>query len=333
MAGIKNLSKIQIGKETTKGTAAAATTIWRGEGAGLKDGREVVLVEENVGYISGTTRSYTPFVEAALTMGDTPATFEQLPYILNASIKGETPAQDGSGSGYIYEYDLPTNAAATLYAYTIEAGDNQQAEEMEYSIVPSFTLSGASKEAVSMSAEWIGRQVATCSYTGALSLPSVEEILFGKFKLYIDTIGGSFGGTQKTSTLLGFDLSVGECVRAKYTGDGQVYFTFEQPDAPQIELKLTLEHDSTAVAAKADFAAETPKLIRLIAEGSSLTTAGTTYSKKTIIIDLAGKFTQVDDLGEVDGNSVVGLTFTSKYDETADDWGKFIVVNELSTLP
>ena len=32
MPGVKALRKIQIGQETTAGTAVVATTIWRGEG-------------------------------------------------------------------------------------------------------------------------------------------------------------------------------------------------------------------------------------------------------------------------------------------------------------
>ena len=39
MAGAKVGSQIQLGRETTPGTAVAATTIWRGVGGNLKDER------------------------------------------------------------------------------------------------------------------------------------------------------------------------------------------------------------------------------------------------------------------------------------------------------
>jgi len=272
-------------------------------------------------------------VGARLTMPDTVATFEQFPYILNAGIKGVAGVEDGTGSGYVYTYALPTTASSTLYCYTIECGDNQEEEEAAYCFVESFKLSGKPKEGVMMGAEWVGRQVATGAFTAltASSIPTVEELVFGNSTLYIDTTGGSFGGTTKTSTLLGYDLKVTECAKAVFSGDGALYFTFEQALFPKIELDLTCEYDATGVAIIEDFRAETARLVRLKIEGSALTTTST-YTKKTVIIDLAGKFTN-PTFDEIDGDDVATATLVSRYNETAADWGKFIVVNQLTALP
>lgn len=135
MPGAKALRKIQLGRETTAGTAVAATTVWRGLGT-IEDQRETVFPEEDVGYLGGLDRNYIPVLEAGLTMDPVPATFEQLPHILEAGVKTATPSQDGTaGSGYSYTYTLPTTSKNTLKTYTIEGGDDQQAEEMEYSFV------------------------------------------------------------------------------------------------------------------------------------------------------------------------------------------------------
>ena len=63
--GIKALRKILLGAETTAGTAVAADTIWRGIG-GLKDNREVITPDEDIGYLSGKARNYCPKYEAAI---------------------------------------------------------------------------------------------------------------------------------------------------------------------------------------------------------------------------------------------------------------------------
>lgn len=333
MAGVKALRKIQLGAETTAaGTAIAATTIWRGMGT-IEDQREHVFVDEDIGYLSGVDRSYQPKLLAALSMGSTPATFEQLPHLFEAGIRTDSPSQDGTGSGYIYQYTLPTTSANTIQTYTLEGGDNQEVEEMEYGFVESCTLEGSGGEALMMSAEWRGRQVTVSAFTGAISLPSVEEILFSKGKLYIDDVDGTIGDTQKSNTLLNASLSITTGWVPVWTADGALYFTFAKQVMPEVVLNLTFEHDGTAAAEKVNWRAETPRLIRLLFEGSALSTAGTDYTYKTLIIDLAGKWESFDAIGDQDGNDIVSGTFRARYNSTAALFADIIVVNELSSLP
>lgn len=54
--GRKRLSYIQLGKESTAGTAVAATAIWRGMGSALSDDREIVQVEELIAIMDGAAR-------------------------------------------------------------------------------------------------------------------------------------------------------------------------------------------------------------------------------------------------------------------------------------
>lgn len=332
MAGIKALRKIQLGRESTAGTAVAASTIWRGMGT-IEDQRETVFPEEDIGILGGVDRTYVPKLLAAISMGSIPATFEQLPHILEAGVRTDAPAQDGAGTDYIYEYIFPTTAANTIKTYTIEGGDNQAVEEMEYGFVTGFTLEGSAGEALMMSAEWQGRQVATSAFTGALTLPTVEEILVSKGKLYIDDDDGTIGTTQKTSTLLSLTLNVNTGLTAVFTADGSLYFTFVKGVAPEITLDVTFEHDGTATAEKANWRAQTARQIRLIFEGSTVGTPGTTYSKKTLIIDLAGKWESFSALEDQDGNDIVTGTFRARYNATAALFAAITVVNELSALP
>src|SRR5512139_3246199 len=106
--GVKQLRKIQIGCEVdTAGTVTAATAQLRFMGT-MEDGRTLVFPEETVGILGGTDRQYTSAYLAKIDMeGD--ATFEQLPYYLNASIHTDTGvAQDGAGTGYVRTYTFPT---------------------------------------------------------------------------------------------------------------------------------------------------------------------------------------------------------------------------------
>lgn len=332
MSGIVMLSKVQMGRETTAGTAVPATLLFRGYGI-MDDQREVMFPEERIGIFSGVDRSYIPRYMAAMSFQPNESTFEMLPHVLEAGIQTVTPAQDGSGSGYIYTYDLPETAAPTIQPYTLEGGDNQQAEEMEYSFVNNFTLAGNAGEAWMLSSEWLGRQVTNTTFTPGLSVPDVSDMLFQKTKIYIDDVDGSFGGTQKTMTLLSASLAYTTGLIPKFTADGHLYFSFVQTTAPEALLTLTFEHDATAVAEKTNWRNQTARLIRLLCEGDALTTTGSAYSAKTMIIDLAGKWESFDPLGDQDGNMISQATFRGRYNATAAEFGKIIIVNELSSLP
>lgn len=332
MPGVRALRKIQLGLETTAGTAVAATALFRGKGT-LEDASEFKFPEEDIGYLSGVDRQYNPKKLAKLSMDDVEATFEQLPYILAAGVKNVVSgAADGAGTDKIYAYTFPTTAQNSIKTYTIEGGDDTQEEEIEYAFVGGFKLGGKPGEAVMMSADWLGRQITLSTFTGSIAVPTVEEILFSKGKLYIDAVGGTIGGTLKSNTLLAMELAVKTGWVPVFAGDGNLYFSFNKCVGPEITLDITFEHDSVALAEKAAWRAGTARQIRLNFDGSAAATPGTTFTYKTLRIDLAGKWEKFDKLDGIDGNDVVKGTFRARYNSTAALFAEIKVVNELASL-
>lgn len=331
MAGITLLTRLQRGKETTSGTAVAATNIMRFESGFLEDQRTVEHVPENVGYLSKVNRTNTPKLLGYYSMKGI-ATFEQLPYLLESSVKAVTPAQDGTGSGYIYTYTGETTAANTITTCTLEGGDNQQAFKMEYSFAKTWTLSGAGGAGLDLSCDWYGRQVQKTTFTSPLSLPSVDEINFGEGKLYIDTVSGTMGATQITNTWLDFSLKYDSGIKEQFTGSGERYFSHLEHVGPEITLDITLEHDTNSVSLFDAFQAETPYQIRMLFEGPALTTAGTLYAYKTLKIDLVGKVEKWGSPTSKDGVNTVPITFRAAYDGTCAKFFEMVVVNQLSSL-
>lgn len=337
MAGIKALRKLQLGKETTSGTPVAATTIWRGVGT-LEDQRKVEWPVEDIGYISGVDRSYVPQLQGALAMDSIPATFEQLPYIMEASIKGVTTGvADGSaGTGYKYIYPLPTTTKNAINTYTIEGGDDQEAERMEYSYIKDWKLTGQPGGALMVAANWVGRQVALNAFTGALSLPAIEEILFSKGKLFLDAVGGTIGTTQLSSTFLGLDMDYTSGWVPVYTADGNLYFSFAKSTPPALKFNVTFEHDAAGTARKVDWRAGTTRQIRLQWSGSTYATPGTgtlNTGLRTLRIDTAARLDKVSKLGERNGNDILTASFVSRFNATAALFCTITVTNELTALP
>ena len=333
MAGIKALRKLQFGRETTSGSISSPTFVWRGMGT-LEDTREVKFPSEDVGILGGTVRSYTPQLSGKLLVESIPATFEQFPHLLEMGIKTATGTSDGTtASGHIYAYTFPTTAPNAIKTYTIEGGDNQEAEVMEYCFVEDFTLTGDERQSWMMGANITGRQVALQAFTGSISVPEVEEMLFQKTKLYIDAAGGSWGGTLKSNTLLAAQLTVKTGMTAKFTADGNLYFSFVQTLAPEVRLRCTFEHDAISAAQKVLWRAETAALVRLEIAGSTFATPGTTYTTKTCLIDLAGKWESFKKIGDRNGNDILEGEFLARYNSTGSKFGTITVVNALSALP
>lgn len=327
---------VQLGRESTKGTAVAATTIWRGVGSFLKDEREIEFVPEQVGLALPVLRTYTPKHLATIALAATPATFEELPHILDAGLKTATATQDGAGSDYIYAYAMSSTAVGTIKTYTIETGDADGNEESAYCFVTDFTLSGERGAAVMVSSNWVGRTVGPTAKTGGLSLPSVAEILAAQGVLYIDDAGGTIGTTAVSSTLLDWSLKVTTGRKPRFTVDsGQLYFDRDIFDKAAIEwiLDVTFEHNATSVAEKVDWRAEASRLFRLELTGPAVASAGTVYSNKTLIVDVAGRYQSFDALEDDDGNTVVKASLRGGYDETSTEALTITVVNELTAMP
>jgi hypothetical protein len=337
MGGVKKLKKIQWVKEVTAGTAVStATAIWRGMGS-LDDQREVVEVEEDVGMLGGTDRTHIPKEFGVLELEETPATFEQLQYLFAMGLGGpNTGTVDGAGSDYIYTTTVPTTAQPTRRSYTVQAGDNFEVEQMEYTLCNKLSLKATGGEAVMVSGTLFGRQVERiASFTSITPLPTVETILSSKGKVYLDAIGGTAGTTQVSNTILAMELEIEPIWEPKYGLDGALYFSFAEYVDQKITGKLTFEH-TTAVSGnageKANWRAETPKLLHIKFEGSAVASAGTAYSVKTFIISLPIKWKKFNPIEDQNGNNIIVGEFTSRYNITAATAGSFIVVNELTSL-
>lgn len=332
--GIRALRKLQFARnvDSDSGDAIPATTIWRGTGT-LEDARDLHFIAEDVGILSGTDRTNTSALNAKLALDATPATYEQLPHILEMNVQTATPTSDsGNGSGWIYNYVIPTTAGNTIKPYSIQGGDNIQAEVANFMHGTDFTLSGEEQKEWMMSSNLFGRTVVPTTFTPGLVIPAVDELNFGQTKLYIDPDSNSWGTTLFSNTLLQASLKYTSGLIPKFTADGQLYFSWVQTTMPDIVLTMTLEHDSGSVTEKANWRNELPRLIRLLNQGPALTTPGI-YTYKTMIIDLAGKWLKFTKIGERNGNDVYETTFQGRYNATQASSGRILVVNELSVLP
>jgi len=329
------LRKLQLGAESTAGTLATMTTLWRGPSEGLRDDRELTWVPEDIGVLAHSARSYYGKLLGGFRLLETPLTFEQAGYVFQAGIKKvATPTSDGAGSGKVWGYDFATSASNTVQTYSVEGGDDAKAENAKYGFCTNFEINGEVGQALMLAADWATHGPAPIAdFTGSIAVPTVEEVLFHTGKLYIDDASGNFGTTLKSDTLVAMSCKVTTGLTPRHTASGSLEYSGINVGVPEIELEVTFEHNATAVAEKANWRSRKERLIQLAFGGAALTTAGTAYTYKTFKMDIAGQWSKFDVLDEINGNDVVRGTFVGRYLPAVSKFATFTLVNEQASLP
>ena len=263
--GIKALRKIQIGKETTKGTAVAASAALLGE-LTMKSSPTIYRPVEERGTLAEFSRSVKVANLAELVYTGS-ATFEQVLYILHMGILGNvTPV--GAGTAKFWTFTPSIAAAGVFDSFTIEYGDDIEQWESEFCMASELELSGAMNEPMKMRGNIFGRKMTVCNFTPDISPPAVEDILTQKARLYIDTETGKIGATEKASTLIAFTYTIKTGLTPKRFANGSIDFSTYNETFKGIELKMTFAFNAGAEAERLEFDGETLRLIRIEAIGS-----------------------------------------------------------------
>jgi hypothetical protein len=337
--GRRENRSLRLRLESTPGTPATPRYQWRGLFGMPDDQREVVNVEELVGIFGGTDRSYIPKEYAELALGESELTFEEAPLLFAAAGFGSAggSAQGASGSAVVFEFAIPVGTAPTTQSFTIEAGDNVQAEQMTYCIVRELKISFPGGEAIKAEATWMARSVGSANAVGSFSnvgtlVSPVEVILSGRGSVYMNPAvsGATFGATRGTpGNVLGGEITFSDMWTAKYPVDaGALPFHTAVWVGCTIEGELTYEVQDVGTTGAMGTAGQRQawrnqqaQLMRLNFPGGTIP-IGTTYSTKLLRIDLPIKYTKFDPLDDQDGNAIVTAQFFSKYNEDVPAAGR-----------
>jgi hypothetical protein len=324
------LNVCQIGKETTPGTAVAATTIWRAPFGGWDDDRQTETIEEDVGTFGNSGRIVETMQGVKVPMQQGALHFEQLLYLLEGSIGIATP----SGAGpYTRDYVAPIgDTPPTLRTHTLRIGNKTITSDV--AIVPfalpmEWEISGNQGELWKVSGTWMAPRKTTGSFTAGLSLPAWEPATFGKTTLFIDDSGGTVGTTQKLGVLMGFTLKYSPQIEWVPVGDGNLYASAYKIGKPLITFSLTLElQQDTGISVvnveRGHYEAFDFRLIRLVTTGAA---------SRQLTIDLCGQYTKIGQYSKNgQNNTVVTFEGEAKYNATDAFIANFEVITNLATI-
>lgn len=204
---LRDLTQVQIGTETTWGTAVAPTAKLMGvQECEIQPEIETIGFEERRGSLAPVhlSRVAAKTGTASLSLY---ATYEDIGYWFDSLFGAATPTGIGP---YVRTYAGPNGAAPTSpKKFTLVDGQSTDAYCLSGAVVSSYTLSGESGGALEESIEFIGDVVETDS-TAALSDRTVNPIMGHQVTISHCTMAEDLAvdGTVLTNLGYSFELAV-----------------------------------------------------------------------------------------------------------------------------
>lgn len=334
---IQQFDRLQLGKESAKGTLVAAT-------------RQIVGMhsfhEEQEVYRDNYPRGYRSNVGGAGTIVRKGVTIEcqgdlsaqDVLWPLSTGVLGAVSPStvDTSGKQWLFTPEL-TTAVQTVDSATVEflMGDgttNHYYGEAGYCLTESFKFDWAFNQIAKMNWKMFGRARQTDTPTSSLvPYPTRETLASNMLVVSLDTTWAGLGGTALTGIIrsASFDCKTGLSPDYTLAGRSDVDMTGHKVGVLSAMLNLTMEMDATGAARFTNWRANSLVFIRLLNTGSVV---GGTTQKQGIQIDGCYRFTAAPATSNDGDQKLVACSLESVLDVTSSKTLEFTVTNALASI-
>lgn len=314
---------IQIGKETTEGTAVAA-------GKTLPSINMLPAVAGNVDAFR-TIGNKFPTIHALGKEWSTAdisgkPTYDELVYLLSSLLARATPVQQGATTAYKWTHAPSSTAPDTIDSFTIENGSSVRAHKSAGNIVSDLKLA-FSRAAVDLTGTMMGQAITdgitlTASPTAVPQIP----ILPAELEIFIDTTAAGIGTTKMTRALSG-EITVNNRFGPLWVVDRSQTSYVAHVELPITgQVKVLFEADAAGMAFLGDMRTGVSKFLRLKATSSQLAGVAFPYSLAwDFALQVAGS---PGPLKDQDGVYAVEWTYDIVHDPT---WTRATTVDVINT--
>lgn len=199
------LRQVQIGKETTWGTAVAATTkLALISEATFKPNIETKTAEE-IGTLSPATNADVVFTGGGTIELKGTLTYEQAVLFYQSMLGPVTPT--GAGP-YSRIHLAPHRSSYNPTSYTFEYGMSGALYKAVGGVLTKFEVTAEKRDFVMFSAEFAVKSVSTLSSLAALSEPTATIIRSRDLTAYLDPTSGTALSTALTATVISAKVTV-----------------------------------------------------------------------------------------------------------------------------
>jgi hypothetical protein len=311
---------VQIGVETTPGTAVAAARRLGSMGFELgpsidtsplqPDGQKypsaiIVGKEWSEGKIKGMP------------------VYTELPYALASVINSPTVTsiQDSSTptGASKWVFDSNTFGDDSPKTFTVEQGSSFRAHRISGLIIPEYTWKW-SRDEIQLGGKVFGKSIADgiTMTTSPVLLPQIP-VQPSQLSFYMDSTAAALGTTKMTRTLKG-EMSIADRFDPLWVVDAaQPSYVDTVEIEPTIQWKVTQMADTAAMANLVLMRASESSFLRLEAVGPIIYTGtgGTPLIvNHKVTLDMCGQVSDISTFSDEDGVYAIEWTFTTVYDPT-----------------
>lgn len=322
---------VQIGVESTPGTAVAATKKLLAVSVEPDPQAEVAQFRPR-GLKHMTVAALTKEWMAARLTGQ--PTYTELVYLLSSLLTtAAITTPGGATNARKWTFAPSSSSADSPKTFTIEQGaaaGTTRAHRFAHALVNALTLSFSRNAGVGLTGSLLGRRIEDgITPTTGLSGVALVPVLPTQVDVYVDTTSGGLG-TTKLTRAFDAEWSVGGRYGPLWVlNSAQPSFTTTVETPPDVGVALHVEADAEGMGFLTQLRSGDTRFIRIEATGPEVE-AGQNYKLR---IDLAAKVVGIADFGnDIDGVVATGWNWAITHD---DGWGKAYqveVTNGLTAL-
>lgn len=349
-SAIRAATRVQIGKETTRGTLVVATRRLIGKDFTY---RIIQEMEEHEGQVHGTlaravvaptlTRQGTEF-EISSDLD-----FDQILFPWLSGVKGGvTPTTPGTGEARLWTFTPSVSTDPLPTTYTLEwaerdmdASPNEEGFEAGYGFTTAWGIAGGEDGVPQINMSMIARKSASAASTAALSVPTPLYGANAKWKVYADSSWANLGNTQVSGQIYGFGYQFSDFLRAEHYHDGRADLDFSQYEFAAGRLgDLTFEavvdpNSGFIPTERAIKDASTMRFVRLQIDGPAFDSPDNGLNR---FIRIDGAYYHAPDSmvergRDRNGNVGVSVHLKSAYDSVQAQDMEFVAQNNLAAFP
>jgi hypothetical protein len=320
------LQGVQLGVETTPGTAVAATkhlldtTLEMGVQLDMQRYRPIGQKYAS-SLVVGKEWSQAS-VSGALAYND-------LVYLLNSLFTTGVITQQGATTAYSHVFSPAARVIDNPKTYTLEFGGAVRASKFSYGLMTDFGITVNRSEA-SISGTFIGQAI-NDGITLTPAVPDLEEkpVIPNNIDVFMDPTFGALG-TTKLTRLLAFGLSIGSRYSPVWVvNSAQQAFVSHVEVEPTAQFTFMVEADTQGMTPLTALRNGTSQFVRLKATSADLAGVGFPYS---VQFDLAGKVSAISNFQDQDGVYALEYTWDVVYDPSWTNAILATVINKMVTL-
>lgn len=328
--GLQGLRTFQFGKESTRGTAVAATSKMAVEDVQFEPIDTVSRPKLAKGVLLRN-----PGNELVVTRGtrivipDTALIYDQIQNFLSSLRGAVTPT---GTNPYTWAFTPLLTADPAPDAWTIERrlsdGTDNIDNEWAYCLWSVLKFTYQIDQPLTFSAEGFGRRVQASTLTAALSLPAVEIPPTALCQAWIDSTWAALGTTQIAGQVLKAEVTINTGLKPKLAFDGRTDLDFTtyvfDPTMRGIDVALTVMVKTSA----GQYATEKTAAEALTKRALRLKVLGTSSREFTLDMLLTHEKGSLFTIGSEDGQDIVEMKLVDANDGT--NWLTAKVVNAVA---